>query len=67
MRDKQILWEAYKILRDVCEEDGQCPNCVLYESCKDLPRMPHEIIKDFHYDLYLKPLFEKGEEENEQN
>ena len=61
MRNKQILWEAYKILRDVCEEDGQCPNCVLYESCRDLPRMPHEIIKDFHYDLFVKPLFEKGE------
>ena len=64
MEDKDILWEAYKILRDVCEEDGQCPNCILYESCKDLPRMPHRIIKDFHYVLFVKPLFEKGEEEN---
>ena len=63
MRDKQILWEAYKILRDVCEQDGQCTNCVLYESCKDLPRAPHQIIQDMHYDLYLKPLF--GEKESE--
>ena len=54
-----ILWEAYKILRDVCEEDGQCPNCILYESCKDLPRIPHRIIKDFHYDLYAKPILDK--------
>jgi hypothetical protein len=46
----------------VCEEDGQCPNCILYESCKDLPRMPHRIIKDFHYDLFVKPLFNKEEE-----
>ena len=60
MTQSEILWEAYKILRDVCEQDGQCPNCVLYESCKDLPRMPHEIIKEMHCDLYLKALA-KGE------
>ena len=62
MEDKDILWEAYKILRDVCEEDGQCPNCILYESCKDLPRMPHKIIHDFHQDLFTRSRFSKGED-----
>jgi hypothetical protein len=24
--------------------------------------MPHQIIKDFHYDLFVRPLFNKEEE-----
>ena len=58
MTDKEIFWESYKIIRDVCETDGQCPNCPLYESCKSCDEMPHRIIKNFYFDLYVKPLSE---------
>ena len=70
MEPKDILWEAYKILRDVCEGAPSCgKRCPLYETCyRELHMaMPHHLIKDFHYDLFVKPLFEKGENENVSN
>ena len=44
MEPKDILWEAYKILRDVCEGAPSCgKRCPLYETCdRELHMaMPH--------------------------
>ena len=54
MEDKDILWRAYEIIKGVCEEEGYCSQCPLYESCQECECEPHLIIRDFWYDLYDK-------------
>ena len=54
MKDKDILWRAYEIIKEVCEQDGNCSHCPLYESCKECESEPHFIIKNFWYDLFGK-------------
>lgn len=58
MKDKDILWRAYEIIKEVCEQDANCSQCPLYESCQECECEPHLIIKNFWYDLYVKPLSE---------
>ena len=54
MKDKDILWRAYEIIKEVCEQDGNCSQCPLYESCQECESEPHFIIKNFWYDLFGK-------------
>ena len=59
MDDKEILWAAYRIIRDACENSGTCgERCPLYETCKDCNTEPHKFIQNLHYDLFTKPILE---------
>lgn len=61
MTQSEILWEAYKIVRDVCEASKSCGiGCPLYETCKDLDIEPHRVIKNLQYDICVRPIFERG-------
>ena len=58
MKDKDILWRAYEIIKEICTENSGCSQCPLYESCQECECEPYLIIRDFWYDLYAKPLSE---------
>lgn len=61
MTKSEILWEAYKIVRDTCEASPSCgERCPLWESCKDLDIEPHRVIKNLQYDICIRPIFEGG-------
>ena len=60
MTQSEIIWEAYKIIRDACENSETCgERCPLYETCKGCDTEPHKFIKNLHYDLFTKPIFDK--------
>ena len=57
MTKSQILLAAAKILKEVCTEDAKCSECPIEETCRKCEEMPHQFIKNLHYDLFIKPNF----------